>query len=136
MQRSKQQALLFLLGALLVGAILGFSANHVLDGSRTDTPTAARRQAMYDDLQLTAAQRAAMDSLLDHRHCQIARTLATVQPRLDSIRASARAQIDRLLTPEQRARLEARRATWRKDGRKDSRGGGHGDAKRDAEACK
>src|SRR5918997_6794237 len=117
MQRSKRQALLFLLGALLVGAILGFSADRFLGDNRGDTP-AAKRQAMYDDLQLTAAQRAAMDSLLDQRHCQIARTLATVEPRLDSIRAAARAQMDRLLTPEQRTRLEARRAKWRKEGDK------------------
>jgi Spy/CpxP family protein refolding chaperone len=126
MQRSKQQALLFLLGALLLGAILGFSANRAF---REDAPTPGR-QAMYDDLQLTSAQRAAMDSLLDQRHCQIARTLATVEPRLDSIRASARVQMDRLLTPDQRTRLEARRARWRKDGRRRS------DPVKDAEACK
>jgi Spy/CpxP family protein refolding chaperone len=131
MQRSKQQALMFLLGALLVGAILGFSADRVLrdDGRRPG------RQAMYDDLQLTVQQRAAMDSLLDERHCQIARTLATVEPKLDSIRASARVQMDRLLTPEQRSRLEARRAKWRKDGRKD----GHRsrvEARKPTEACK
>jgi Spy/CpxP family protein refolding chaperone len=112
MQRSKQQALMFLLGALLVGAILGFSADRFLGERRPDTPE-TKRQAMYDDLQLTAAQRVAMDSLLDQRHCQLARTLATVQPRLDSIRASARAQMDRLLTPEQRTRLDARRAKAR-----------------------
>ena len=131
MQRSKQQALMFLLGALLVGAILGFSANRVFGD---DAPTPGR-QAMYDDLQLTAAQRAAMDSLLDQRHCQISRTLATVEPKLDSIRASARAQMDRMLTPDQRTRLEARRARWRKEPRKDGR---HGrmDPIKAAEACK
>lgn len=131
MQRSKQKALMFLLGALLVGAILGFSADRVF---RDGAPTRGR-QAMYDDLGLTAAQRAAMDSLLDQRHCQIARTLATVEPKLDSIRASARAQMDRLLTPEQRTRLEARRAKWRKDGRKDGRRS-HVDPRKAAEACK
>jgi Spy/CpxP family protein refolding chaperone len=130
MQRSKQQALMFLLGALLVGAILGLSANRVFGENSPESP-AARRQAMYDDLQLTAAQRAAMDSLLDQRHCQIARTLASVEPRLDSIRASARAQMDRLLTAEQRSRLEARRSKWRKDGEKQRRD----DAKR-VEACR
>jgi Spy/CpxP family protein refolding chaperone len=129
MQRSKKQALMFLLGALLVGAILGLSADRVLS---TDAPTPGR-QAMYDDLQLTAAQRAAMDSLLDQRHCQISRTLATVEPKLDSIRASARVQMDRLLTPDQRTRLEARRAKWRKE--KDRREP-HRDAKRSTEACK
>ena len=130
MPRSKRQALLFLLGALLVGAILGFSANRVF---REDEPTPGR-QAMYDDLQLTSAQRAAMDSLLDQRHCQIARTLATVEPKLDSIRAGARAQMDRLLTPDQRTRLEARRARWRKESRKDGRR--RTDPVKDAEACK
>jgi Spy/CpxP family protein refolding chaperone len=131
MQRSKQQALMFLLGALLVGAILGFSADRVF---RDGAPTRGR-QAMYDDLALTVEQRAAMDSLLDERHCQIARTLATVEPKLDSIRASARVQIDRLLTPEQRTRLEARRAKWRKEGRKDGRHG-HADREKTAEACR
>jgi Spy/CpxP family protein refolding chaperone len=131
MQRSKQQALMFLLGALLVGAILGFSANRVFGD---DAPTPGR-QAMYDDLQLTASQRAAMDSLLDQRHCQISRTLATVEPKLDSIRASARAQMDRLLTPDQRRRLEARRARWRTESRKDGRHG-HIDPVKAAGACK
>jgi Spy/CpxP family protein refolding chaperone len=129
MQRSKQQALMFLLGALLVGAILGFSADRVLGD---DTPSPGR-QAMYDDLQLTAAQRAAMDSLLDQRHCQISRTLATVEPKLDSIRASARVQMDRLLTPDQRTRLETRRAKWRKE---KERREPYRDAKRSPEACK
>ena len=44
MERPKQQALAFLLGALLVGGVLGFSADRVL---RKDDPTpAARRQAV------------------------------------------------------------------------------------------
>ena len=130
MQRSKQQALTFLLGALLVGAVVGFSADRVLGRAEPETPL-ARRQAMYDDLSLSPAQRAAMDSLLDQRHCQISRTLATVEPKLDSIRASARAQMDRLLTAEQRTRLEARRAAWRQRGEKERQA----EAKR-LEACK
>jgi Spy/CpxP family protein refolding chaperone len=130
MQRSKQQALTFLLGALLVGAVVGFSADRVFGRAEPETAL-ARRQAMYDDLGLSPAQRAAMDSLLDQRHCQLSRTLATVEPRLDSIRAAARAQMDRLLTPEQRTRLEARRAAWRQRGEKERQAA----AKR-LEACK
>jgi Spy/CpxP family protein refolding chaperone len=131
MKSSKQQALYFLLGALLVGAILGFSADRIL-ANRPPETTAARRQAMYDDLQLSATQRASMDSLLDQRHCQISRTLATVEPKLDSIRAGARAQMDRLLTPDQRTRLEARRAKWRKDRDRSH----HAESKAAPEACK
>jgi hypothetical protein len=128
MQRSKKQALTFLLGALLVGAILGFSADRVF----RDSALTRGRQAMYDDLRLTDAQRTAMDSLLDQRHCQIARTLATVEPKLDSIRASARAQMNLLLTPDQQTRLEARRAKWRTE---KERREAQKDAKT-AEACK
>lgn len=104
MQRSKQQALMFLLGAVLVGGVLGFSTERVMlhkgGGGRT---------AMYDDLELTAAQRTAIDSLLDAANCERKATLRTVQPQLDSIRQRAKTAMDALLTPEQRARLEARR---------------------------
>lgn len=125
---------MFLLGALIVGGLLGFSADRVLS-NRPPESSAARRQAMYDDLQLSPTQRAAMDSLLDQRHCQISRTLATVEPKLDSIRASARLQMDRLLSPEQRIRLEERRAKWRKDNKKDGHGR-HSSGKSVAEACR
>ncbi|MBA3671951.1 MAG: hypothetical protein H0W68_08005 [Gemmatimonadaceae bacterium] len=107
MQRPKQQALALLLGALLVGGLVGYSADRALrrdDGSRS-----ARRRAMYDDLKLATAQRATMDSLLDARNCQFDAAFRTIQPTLDSISASARVQIHALLSPDQRARFDARR---------------------------
>ena len=105
MQRSKQQALMFLLGAVLVGGVLGFSADRVFTGkSRHWAP----RTRMYEDLGLTEAQRVAMDSLLDARTCQIRAVMRPVQPQLDSIKRAANAQMQQLLTPEQRTRLEAR----------------------------
>ena len=107
MERPKQQALLFLLGALLVGGVLGFSAERVL---RKDDPTpAARRLAFYDDIGLTAAQRPAMDSLLDERNCRMDSVVKTIQPTIDSIKAASRVRMDRILTPEQHARIEQRR---------------------------
>ena len=107
MDRPKQQALAFLLGALLVGGVLGFSADRVL---RKDDPTpAARRQAFYEDIGITAAQRPAMDSLLDERNCRMDSVVKTIQPILDSIKFESRARMDRVLTPEQHARIELRR---------------------------
>jgi Spy/CpxP family protein refolding chaperone len=102
MQRSKQQALMFLLGAVLVGGVLGFSTERMLHkgGGRT---------AMYDDLDLSGAQRTAMDSLLDAANCERKATLKSVQPQLDSIRQRAKTKMDALLTPEQREILDARR---------------------------
>lgn len=106
MQRSKQQALMFLLGAVLVGGALGFSADHVFGHG---APKAyARRQAMYDDLGLSQIQRSTMDSLLDDRNCQIAVVMKPVKPHLDSIRKTAHQQVLQILTPEQRQKLELR----------------------------
>ncbi len=54
MQRSKQQALMFLLGAVLVGGVLGFSADRVIaDKQKHWGP----RRRMYRDLKLSDAQR-------------------------------------------------------------------------------
>jgi hypothetical protein len=107
MERPKQQAFAFLLGAVLVGGVLGFSADRVF---RTDAMTPAqRRAAFYEDIGITAAQRPVMDSLLDDRNCRMDSVLRTIQPTLDSIKTASRVQMDRLLTPEQHARIEARR---------------------------
>jgi len=108
MQRSKQQAMMFLLGAVLVGGALGFVADRVTgnDQQRSWAP----RQRMYDDLELTEAQRVTMDSLLDEQSCQIGAVMKPVRPRLDSIRGAARQQMTSLLKPDQVAKLEARRS--------------------------
>ena len=107
MQRPKQQALAFLLGAFLVGGVVTFSADRVL--RHEDSSITARRKAMYDDLGLTAPQRATLDSLFDNRNCQIDALLKPVQPSLDSVKAATRAQVNRVLSAEQRTKLDARR---------------------------
>lgn len=105
MQRSKQQALMFLLGAVLVGGVLGFSADRVLgDNQKHWGP----RMRMYRDLELSNAQQSTMDSLLDTRNCQISAVMKPVQPQLDSIKKAAHQQVLAILTPEQRAKLELR----------------------------
>jgi hypothetical protein len=107
MERSKQQALAFLLGAVLVGGVLGFSADRVF--RHDDTSIAAKRKAMYDDLDLQPAQRGAMDSLFDARNCKYDAIFQPIQPALDTLKLETRARIDAILTPEQRARLDVRR---------------------------
>jgi Spy/CpxP family protein refolding chaperone len=107
MHRPKQQALAFLLGAVLVGGVVGFSADRVF--RRDDTSIAARRKAMYDDLDLQPAQRAAMDSLFDARNCRYDSILSAIRPALDSLKTDTRARTNAILTPEQRTKLESRR---------------------------
>jgi hypothetical protein len=111
MQRSKQQAMMFLLGAVLVGGALGFSADRVLEGHAKHW---ARRSQFYDDLGLSQAQRSTMDSLLDDRNCQISAVMKPVKPQLDSIRQAAHQQVLQVLTPTQREKLELRRLEMEK----------------------
>lgn len=107
MQRSKQQALFFLLGAVLVGGVLGFSADRVFSSDKGKHW--APRRAMYDDLGLSGQQRTTMDSLLDDRNCQINAVMKPVRPQLDSIKASAHQQVLQVLTASQREKLELRK---------------------------
>jgi hypothetical protein len=107
MERPKQQALAFLLGAVLVGGVVGFSADRVF--RKDDTSIAAKRLALYDDLELRPEQRSAMDSLFDARNCKYDAIFSPIQPALDTLKLETRARMDAILTSEQRVRLEARR---------------------------
>ena len=107
MQRSKQQALMFLLGAVLVGGVLGFSAERVLGRGHSERSW-AQRNTLYDDLELTPPQREAMDSLMDDRNRRVDSLLGPVKLQIDSIRAKTRAQFYKIFTPEQRAKFETR----------------------------
>lgn len=107
MQRSKQQALMFLLGAVIVGGVLGFSAERVI-GHGHGQSSWAQRTTMYDDLELTAGQRAAMDSIMDDRNRRVDSLLRPVRSQIDSVRANARTQFYRVFTADQRLKFEAR----------------------------
>jgi hypothetical protein len=107
MQRSKQQALMFLLGAVLVGGVLGLSAERVMARASNDHSWTART-AMYDDLGLSPSQRAAMDSALDEKNRRVDSLLKPVKPQIDSVRATARAQFYRIFTSAQREKFETR----------------------------
>ena len=106
MQRSRQQAVMFLLGAVLVGGVLGFSADRVIASEKSKHW--AGRARMYADLGLSEQQQQTMDSLLDDRNCQIGALLKPVRPQVDSIRKTAHQQILAILTPTQRTALELR----------------------------
>ena len=107
MTRSKQQAMMFLLGAVLVGGALGFSVDRVLNDKQKSW---APRQRMYDDLKLSEAQRTTFDSLLDEQNCQLGAVMKPVRPKLDSIRGAARQQMASVLSADQLAKLETRRS--------------------------
>lgn len=123
MERSKGYALMFLLGAFITGGALGFTADRVMGGKGDHVRgPRAYRQRMAEELQLTTQQAAAVDSLIEQKHRQIIALYKPIQPQLDSIARQARvvsdsthAQIKRLLSPEQGAKLDRLRAAARKE---------------------
>jgi hypothetical protein len=107
MQRSKQQALMFLLGVGLVGGALGFSADRYLGHERFASQYGPR-QRFYDEMGMSAAQRAVLDSLAFQQDCAISALLAPQKPSLDSIKARFRAQMHQVFTPGQLKKLDER----------------------------
>jgi hypothetical protein len=109
-QRSKQQALMFLLGAVLVGGVLGFSADRVM--SKKPMRMSARMR-MYEDIGIAPDQRVKMDSILDETNCKTQDLLKPLRPAMDSVRTAGSNAILGLMTAEQRAAYDAREARFR-----------------------
>ncbi|MFL5487087.1 MAG: Spy/CpxP family protein refolding chaperone [Gemmatimonadaceae bacterium] len=124
MERTKGYALMFLLGAFVTGGALGFTASRVIGAGHGHEGRGPRayRQRMAEELGLTPAQQASVDSLIEQKHRQIVALYKPVQPQLDAIAVQTRvisdsthAQIKRLLNPEQQAKLDKMRAAARRD---------------------
>jgi hypothetical protein len=110
--RSKRQALMFLMGATLVGGVLGFSADRMVitQKARKQQRERLERPSWFDVYGFTPEQRMKWDAILDSLPCKIAEVMEPVQPRVDSIRRSLYAQAESVLRPEQLQKLEAARA--------------------------
>ena len=105
MQRSKQQALMFLLGAVLVGGAVGFSADRYIGHSQF-TVSYGPRGKFYDELGLSPTQRNTLDSLAFQRDCAIRTLLSPQKGALDSIKARFQAERDSVFTKEQLSKMD------------------------------
>jgi hypothetical protein len=97
MQRSKSLALMLLFGTLVLGGALGFSADRLFSGTALCAPSNDRgswKDRFAEELQLTPAQRVALDSILDKRHRDRVAIEGTIRPTIDSLQASIRPQMD------------------------------------------
>ena len=110
MQRDKQQALMFLLGAVLVGGVLGFSADRVMFKK---PQRVSARMRMYDDIGISPDQRVKMDSVLDETNCKTQELMKTVRPALDSVHAEGSKRLFGLMTEPQRIAYRAREARFK-----------------------
>lgn len=109
MQRPKYVALLFVVGAVLVGSALGYSADRLIVRDRLAPRWDQRavRTQLHDDLGLSPAQRAAVDSILDARNARMATIIAPIKPQLDAVKDSARTAIRLRLDPGQQRKWDA-----------------------------
>jgi Spy/CpxP family protein refolding chaperone len=121
MQRSRSLALMFLLGALLVGGALGFTADRVLTSDRCAKSGDNRRSFAWltQELHLTPEQSAAVDSIVERRHREMRAVISTVRPQMVAVRDTARQQIRRVLNDAQRAQFDELLA--RKDSEKEKK---------------
>ncbi len=108
MQRPKQQALMFLLGAVLVGSALGFSADRYL-GHEKFAAQYGPRAKFYDELGLSPQQRSTHDSLAFQQDCSFKAILVPHDSVIKALNARFRAQRDSVFTPDQKTKLDARR---------------------------
>jgi len=124
MQRSKWYALVFLLGAFLSGAAIGFAADRAMGHGRQGRHgTRSPLDRMSRDLNLTPGQRATFDTILENREKQMRQLFAPVRPQLDSLMAigkvigdSTHEQLKRVLAPEQQVKFDKIRAESRRRG--------------------
>lgn len=121
-ERTKAQAIFFLLGAVLVGGALGFSAHRAMQQGELPKARRSSRTQLADRLDLDNAQRRMLDSVLDDRNAKMQALLLPVRPQLDSLRLAARTVIRARLTGAQQQRwdevlLELSRDSLRGDGR-------------------
>jgi len=107
MQRSKQQALMFLLGAFLVGGALGISGDRYVVHDKFASQYGPR-QRFYDELGLAQQQRTTLDSLAFQQDCAIKAVLAPHDSVLKALRSSFRAQMRQVFTKDQLARFDQR----------------------------
>lgn len=107
----------------LAGALAGAAIDRVIGEeappaeARQDRRDGGSRDRSYliDRVEMSDAQRASIDSILELRAQRMRAVWREVEPQLDAISDSARAEILAVLTPEQRAQYDELREKRRRD---------------------
>jgi hypothetical protein len=95
--------MMFILGALLTGSALGFAAARVVSKPVVMlNDEKSVREELARELQLTAEQKAVVDSAWEWRRARSREIMANVRPALDSVRDSARVLMMTPLDEEQK----------------------------------
>jgi Spy/CpxP family protein refolding chaperone len=124
MQRSKEVAVLFLVGAFIAGVAIGFAGDRVMTHDRPGRHgPRSPLDRMARDLDLNATQRAAFDSILESRRKQMRQLFDPIRPQMDSLMKIGKVmgdtthqQLRRILTPEQQVKFDKMHAEATKRG--------------------
>lgn len=125
---SKHTALAFLLGALLTGGALGFTAARVM-GREPRTPRTYEtvREQLARTLELSPEQRARFDTILDRRDHKVDSLMAPLDAQMDllrpairAVRDSARLELRAVLSSAQQREYDRYLAEMRERARRDS----------------
>ena len=130
MRSTRGLAMAFVLGALLVGGVLGFTADRVMgrdDACSRYFTRGELRKRFSDRLALTTVQRAKIDSILDMKRAAMDSLQAPVQAAMTAVSDLTKQRIDAVLDERQRAKFAEMRADHDRRDRVDSaeRAGGH-----------
>lgn len=120
---TRSLALAFVLGALLVGGVLGFTADRVLgrdDACSRYFTRSELRKRFADRLELTPVQRAKVDSILDAKRSAMDSIQAPVKAAMTAVSDSATRRIEAVLDPRQRKEFAEMRADRDRRDREDS----------------
>ena len=113
----------FVLGALLVGGVLGFTADRVLgrdDACSRYFTRSELRERFAERLELTPAQRVKIDSILDARRAVVDSIQAPTKAAMDAVTDSASRRITSVLDAEQRVKFAEMRADRERRDKADS----------------
>jgi hypothetical protein len=120
---TRSLALAFVLGALLVGGVLGFTADRVLgrdDACSRYFTRSELRKRFADRLELTDAQRVKVDSILDTKRAAMDSIQAPVKAAMAAVSDSTTRRIESVLDAKQRATFAEMRADRDRRDRADS----------------
>lgn len=116
-------ALAFVLGALLVGGVLGFTADRVLgrdDACSRYFTRSELRKRFADRLELTPVQRVKIDSILDAKRAAMDSIQAPARSAMAAVSDSTTRRIEAVLDPAQRKEFAEMRADRDRRDREDS----------------
>jgi hypothetical protein len=120
---TRSLALAFVLGALLVGGVLGFTADRVLardDACSRYFTRSELRKRFADRLELTASQRMKVDSILDTKRAAMDSIQAPFKAAMTAVSDSTTRRIESVLDAKQRATFAEMRADRDRRDRADS----------------